>query len=155
MGKVVSLNELKEIVDAERVAEKKIVFTNGCFDLIHVGHVRYLQEARKRGDLLIVAVNSDRSVRKLKGKDRPVVGQEERAEIISAFACVDYVVIFPEETPARIVDVLRPDVLVKGGDYRKEDIVGRTTVEGGGGEVITIPLTEGCSTKELLEKIRQ
>lgn len=154
MGKVVPLDELKEIVERERAAGKKIVFTNGCFDLIHVGHVRCLREAKRRGTLLIVAVNSDRSVRKLKGERRPVVPEEERAEIISAFASVDYVVVFSEETPAGIIEVLKPDVLVKGGDYREKDIVGREVVEAGGGEVITIPLSRGHSTKGLLEKIR-
>lgn len=155
MGQVVSRDELKEIVEKERAVGKKIVFTNGCFDLIHVGHVRYLREAKKRGDLLIVAVNSDQSVRKLKGKGRPLIPEEERAEIISALASVDYVVIFPEETPAGIIGVLRPDILIKGGDYRKEDIVGRETVEAGRGEVVTIPLAKGHSTKGLLEKIRK
>ncbi|MCD5401296.1 D-glycero-beta-D-manno-heptose 1-phosphate adenylyltransferase [candidate division NPL-UPA2 bacterium] len=155
MGKVVSLSELKKIVEKERAAGEKIVFTNGCFDLIHVGHIRYLQEAKGRGDLLIVAVNSDQSVRKLKGEGRPLVPEGERAEIISALASVDYVVIFPQETPAEIIALLKPDILVKGKDYRKEEIVGRETVEAGGGEVVTIPLSEGHSTKGLLEKIRK
>ncbi len=155
MCQVVSRDELKEIVEKEKAAGKKIVFTNGCFDLVHVGHVRYLQEAKGKGDLLIVAVNSDQSVRKLKGEGRPLVPEKERAEIISAFASVDYVVIFPEETPAGIIDVLRPDILIKGGDYRKEDIVGRETVEVGGGEVITVSLSKGHSTRGFLEKIRK
>ncbi len=155
MGRVVFRDELKKIVEREKAAGKKIVFTNGCFDLIHVGYVRYLQEAREKGDLLIVAVNSDRSVRKLKGEGRPIVPEEERAEIISAFASVDYVVIFPEETSAEIIGVLKPDILVKGGDYRKEEIVGREIVEAGGGEVIPVSLVKGHSTKGLLEKIRK
>ncbi len=155
MGKVVSLGELKKIVEKERATGKKIVFTNGCFDLIHVGHVRYLREAKGRGDLLVVAVNSDRSMRKLKGEERPLIPEEERAEIISALASVDYVVIFPEETPAGIIALLRPDILIKGGDYQKEEIVGRETVEASGGEVVTIPLSKGHSTKRLLEKIRK
>jgi len=155
MGRVVSRDELKKIVEREKAAGKKIVFTNGCFDLIHVGYVRYLQEAKGKGDLLIVAVNSDRSVRKLKGAGRPIVPEEERAEIVSAFASVDYVVIFPEETSAEIIGVLKPDILVKGGDYRKEEIVGREIVEAGGGEVIPVSLVKGHSTKGLLEKIRQ
>lgn len=155
MGRVVSRDELKKIVEKEKAAGKKIVFTNGCFDLIHVGYVRYLEEAGEKGDLLIVAVNSDRSVRKLKGEGRPIVPEEERAEIISAFASVDYVVIFPEETPAGIIGVLKPDILVKGGDYRKEEIVGRGIVEAGGGEVIPVSLVKGHSTKGLLEKIRK
>ncbi len=155
MGRVVFRDELKKIVEREKAAGKKVVFTNGCFDLIHVGYVRYLQEAREKGDLLIVAVNSDRSVRKLKGEGRPIVPEEERAEIISAFASVDYVVIFPEETSAEIIGVLKPDILVKGGDYRKEEIVGREIVEAGGGEVIPVSLVKGHSTKGLLEKIRK
>ncbi len=155
MGEILSRDTLKEVVERERTAGKKIVFTNGCFDLIHVGHVRYLREAKEKGDLLIVAVNSDRSVRKLKGAGRPIIPEQERAEIVSALVSVDYVVIFPGETPAEIIDVLRPDILVKGGDYRKEDIVGRETVEANGGEVITVPLVEGHSTKGLLEQIIQ
>ena len=155
MGQVVSRDELKEIVEKERAAGKKIVFTNGCFDLIHVGHIRYLREAKGRGGLLVVAVNSDWSVRKLKGKERPLVPEEERAEIVSALASVDYVVVFPQETPAEIIAFLKPDLLIKGGDYRKEEIVGRETVEAGGGEVVTIPLSKGHSTKGLLEKIRE
>jgi len=119
MGRVVSRDELKKIVEREKAAEKKIVFTNGCFDLIHVGYVRYLEEARQKGDLLIVAVNSDRSVRKLKGAGRPIVPEEERAEILSAFASVDYVVIFSEGTPAEIIGVLKPDILVKGGGKKR------------------------------------
>ena len=155
MGKVALLSELKKIIKKEKAAEKKIVFTNGCFDLIHIGHIRYLREAKRRGDLLIVAVNSDQSVRKLKGEERPLVPEGERAEIVSALASLDYVVIFPEETPAEIIEVLEPDILVKGEDYQKEDIVGRETVEASGGEVVTIPLSEGHSTKGLLKKIRQ
>ena len=154
MGRVVSRDELKKIVQRKKAAGRKVVFTNGCFDLIHVGYVRYLQEAKEKGDLLIVAVNSDRSVRKLKGEGRPIVPEGERAEIISAFASVDYVVIFPEETSAEIIGILKPDILVKGGDYRKEEIVGREIVESGGGEVIPVSLVKGHSTKELLEKIR-
>ena len=154
MGRVVSRDELKKIVQRKKAAGRKVVFTNGCFDLIHVGYVRYLQEAKEKGDLLIVAVNSDRSVRKLKGEGRPIVPEGERAEIISAFASVDYVVIFPEETSAEIIGILKPDILVKGGDYRKEEIAGREIVESGGGEVIPVSLVKGHSTKELLEKIR-
>ena len=163
MGKVVVLDKLKEIVEIERGRGKKIVFTNGCFDLLHLGHIRYLQEAKRRGDLLIVAVNSDRSLRELKGGDRPLVLQEERAEILAALSAVDYVAIFDEDTPLEIIDVLKPDVLVKGAGYREEEterkaigyIVGRETVKAVGGEVVTIPEVKGLSTTRLLEKIRE
>lgn len=154
MGRVVSRDQLKKIIKEEKARGKKIAFTNGCFDLLHLGHIRYLQEARKQGDFLIVALNSDLSVRKLKGKERPIVSSEERAEVLAALESVDYVVIFSEDTPARLINLLEPDVLIKGGDYRKEKIVGRETVESRGGKVVTIPLVEGCSTHGLLKKIR-
>jgi len=133
----------------------KVVFTNGCFDLLHLGHVRYLETARTLGDLLVVGVNSDASVRRL-GKDpsRPVVPEGDRAQILAALACVDIVVVFAEDTPLALIQHLRPDVLVKGGDYTLETIVGRKEVQSWGGSVQTIPLIPGRSTTELLEAIR-
>jgi D-beta-D-heptose 7-phosphate kinase/D-beta-D-heptose 1-phosphate adenosyltransferase len=134
----------------------RIVFTNGVFDLLHPGHVRYLQEARRLGDALIVGVNSDRSVRALaKGSDRPLNGQAERAEVLAALACVDAVTIFDEDTPHDIVAALQPDILVKGADWGLDNIVGRDIVEARGGKVVRIPVVEGYSTTDLIAKIKR
>lgn len=130
-----------------------IVFTNGVFDLLHPGHVRYLQAARAQGDLLIVGMNTDRSVREIKGPSRPIVPEAERAEVVAALACVDAVVLFDEPTPAAIVERLQPDILVKGADWPADRIVGRETVERRGGKVIRIPVEAGYSTTAMVEKI--
>ena len=132
----------------------KVVFTNGVFDLLHPGHVRYLQDARRLGDALIVGVNSDRSVRANKGPERPVTPERERAEILGALACVDATVIFDEETPAEIIRKIQPDVLVKGADWAADAIVGRDTVEARGGRVVRMPVEQGWSTSAIVEKIR-
>lgn len=137
-----------------RAAGKKIVFTNGVFDLLHPGHVRYLQDARGLGDALIVAVNSDRSVRANKGPERPITPEAERAEILAALACVDGVVIFDDETPHAIISAIQPDVLVKGADWAADAIVGRDVVEARGGKVVRVPLAEGYSTTAIIQKIR-
>jgi D-beta-D-heptose 7-phosphate kinase/D-beta-D-heptose 1-phosphate adenosyltransferase len=131
---------------------KKIVFTNGCFDLLHVGHVRYLQEARALGDLLVVGVNSDASVKVLKGPTRPVQIEADRAEILAALACVDYTVIFNEETPAELIRQVVPDILVKGGDWKIEQIVGADFVIAQGGKVLSLQFVDGKSTTKLIEK---
>lgn len=134
----------------------RIVFTNGVFDLLHPGHVRYLQEARRLGDALIVGLNSDRSVRALaKGADRPLNPEAERAELLAALACVDAVVIFDEDTPHEVVVALQPDVLVKGADWGPDNIVGRDTVEARGGHVVRIPVVAGYSTTELIMKVKR
>ena len=132
---------------------KKVVFTNGCFDLLHVGHVRYLQEARALGDLLIVGLNSDSSVSKLKGPDRPVQNQDDRKEILSALSCVDYVVIFYEETPIKLIENVKPDILVKGGDWAVDKIVGSQFVLGNGGQVKSLPFHQGRSTSSIIQKV--
>ena len=132
---------------------KKVVFTNGCFDLLHVGHVRYLQEARALGDLLIVGLNSDSSVSKLKGPDRPVQNQDDRKEILSALSCVDYVVIFDEETPIKLIENVKPDILVKGGDWAVDKIVGSQFVLGNGGQVKSLPFHQGRSTSSIIQKV--
>jgi D-beta-D-heptose 7-phosphate kinase/D-beta-D-heptose 1-phosphate adenosyltransferase len=133
-----------------------VVFTNGCFDLLHVGHVRYLQAARSLGDFLVLGLNDDASVRRLgKGSGRPLTPQEDRAEILAALACVDAVVIFGQDTPLELILTLRPDVLVKGGDYTPQGIVGRTEVLAWGGEVHVIPFVPGKSTSSLIDKIRR
>jgi D-beta-D-heptose 7-phosphate kinase/D-beta-D-heptose 1-phosphate adenosyltransferase len=138
-----------------RGAGKRIVFTNGVFDLLHPGHVRYLQAARAEGDALIVGVNSDRSVRGNKGPERPITPEHERAEILAALACVDAVVIFDEDTPDAIIKAVQPDVLVKGADWAADAIVGRDTVEARGGRVVRMPLEGGWSTTEIVNRIRK
>ena len=151
--KIRGLEELVRVVRERRARGHRVVFTNGCFDLIHRGHTRLLQQARELGDLLIVGLNSDASVQGLKGPSRPVLPQEERAEVLSALASVDYVVIFEEADPARTIAALQPDVLVKGADWTKEEVVGRETVEGRGGRVVTIPLVDGSSTTGIIQRI--
>ena len=137
-----------------RADGKRLVFTNGVFDLLHVGHVRYLEQARALGDALLVAINSDRTVRELKGPDRPVFDQAERAEILAALRCVDYVTVFDNISPRSLITELLPDVLVKGGDYQLDQIHGREEVEAAGGKVISLPFVEGTSTTTLIERIR-
>ena len=151
--KVKSLSELKEIIISFKKQGKKIGFTNGCFDLIHVGHIKYLRAAKKLCDILIVAINSDRSVKLLKGNKRPLFPQDERAEILSAFEFVDYVVIFNELDPKKTISALLPDILVKGGDYKINEIIGRDTVTSHGGKVVIIPEVDRKSTTEIVKKI--
>ena len=136
-----------------RAAGKRVVFTNGCFDLLHPGHVRYLTAARALGDVLIVALNSDRSVRELKGPTRPILTEAERAEVMAALGCVDYVTIFDEPTPRSLIAGLLPDVLVKGGDWGVSEIVGREEVEAAGGITQSLAFVEGCSTTEIISRI--
>jgi D-beta-D-heptose 7-phosphate kinase/D-beta-D-heptose 1-phosphate adenosyltransferase len=151
--KVRGLLELVEIVRERRALGHQVVFTNGCFDLLHRGHTRLLQQARDLGDLLIVGLNSDASVRRVKGPSRPVLPEEERAEVLSALASVDYVVFFDDPDPGSTIAALQPDVLAKGADWAKDQIVGRETVEGRGGRVVTIPLVEGSSTSGIIDRI--
>ncbi len=153
MGKVLTLDQMRTERERLRREARRVVFTNGCFDLIHPGHVKYLHEARRLGDALIVALNSDRSVRELKGEKRPIMNQTERAEVMAALACVDYVTVFDEPTPREIIAALLPDVLVKGGDWDVERIVGRDEVEAAGGLVLNLPFIEGSSTTDLIERI--
>jgi len=155
LGKVVSQDELILHVERARRNKRRVVFTNGCFDLLHPGHIRCLEQARALGDLLIVAINSDASVRRMKGPGRPVMPEAERAEVLAALAGVDYVTVFEEDTPQNIIARLLPDVLVKGGDWGPDQIVGRAEVEAAGGRVVSIPLEPGYSTTALLEKIRE
>ena len=136
-----------------RAAGKRLVFTNGVFDLLHVGHVRYLTRARELGDALLVAINSDRTVRELKGPDRPVFNEAERAEILAALRCVDFVTIFDNVSPRTLIANLLPDVLVKGGDYGLDQIHGREEVEAAGGKVISLPFVDGASTTTLIQRI--
>ncbi len=152
-GKIKTLEEVLSVRAQLRAEGKKLVFTNGCFDLLHVGHVRYLNHARALGDALVVAVNSDRSVRQIKGPGRPVVPETERTEVLAALACVDLVFIFDDPTPQRIIDAIVPDILVKGADWQIDEIVGRETVERAGGVVRNIPLVEGSSTTSIITKV--
>jgi len=140
-------------IEAWRAAGEKIVFTNGVFDLLHRGHVEYLEESRALGDRLVVGVNSDASVRRIKGPERPLVPAEERAELLAALACVDLALVFDEDTPERLIREVEPDVLVKGGDWTPDRIVGREFVEARGGRVLNVPLRAGLSTTALIERI--
>ena len=154
--KVLSRHELVSTLATRRSQGQRVVFTNGCFDVMHVGHTRYLQAARDLGDLLVVGVNTDRSVRSLnKGADRPIVPEQQRAEVLAALGCVDYVVLFDEADPGRLIAEIQPDVLVKGGDWTPDTIIGRETVEAHGGVVKTIPLIPGVSTTAIVERIRR
>jgi D-beta-D-heptose 7-phosphate kinase/D-beta-D-heptose 1-phosphate adenosyltransferase len=151
--KIKDLKEIAEWRAGLRKQGKKLVFTNGCFDILHVGHVRYLNEARSLGDALVVGVNSDRSVREIKGEARPVVPEYERAEVLAALACVDRVFIFDDPTPKQVIDAIVPDILVKGADWGLSDIVGRDTVERAGGVVLNVPLVEGTSTTDIIRRV--
>jgi rfaE bifunctional protein nucleotidyltransferase chain/domain len=155
MGRVVSQDELILYVERARRNGRRVVFTNGCFDLLHPGHIRCLEQARALGDLLIVAINSDASVRRVKDGGRPVVPEAERAEVLAALAAVNYVTVFEEDTPQEIIARVLPDVLVKGGDWGPDQIVGRAEVEAAGGCVVSIPLEPGYSTTGILERIRE
>jgi rfaE bifunctional protein nucleotidyltransferase chain/domain len=148
-------SEAVALVQRLRAAGKTIVFTNGVFDLLHPGHLRYLQHARGLGDALVVGVNSDRSVRANKGPGRPINREDERAELLASLACVDSVVIFDEETPYDLIAALQPDVLVKGADWAADAIVGRDIVEARGGRVVRVPIEPGYSTTEIVERIRR
>ncbi len=147
--KIVDRARLKDIISGFKSQGKKIVFTNGCFDIIHIGHIRYLREAKNLGDILIIGLNSDNSVSKIKS-GRPLIPEEQRAEVLSALYMVDYITIFNEETPYKLIKEIKPDVLVKGADWGKEAIVGRDIVK----EVHTIPFVEGVSTSEIIKKIQ-
>ena len=151
--KVKERKELLRIIKNLKARGKRIVFTNGCFDLLHLGHVRYLEKAKSLGDILVVGVNSDSSVRKLKGPKRPILPEGERTEILSGLGCVDYITVFNEADPLKLITSLKPNLLVKGGDWRREQIVGREVVEGSGGELVVIPFVKGASTSNVIDVI--
>lgn len=151
--KIKEREDLHRIVEGLKAEGKRIVFTNGCFDLLHVGHVRYLEQARALGDILIVGINGDLSVRGLKGPLRPILPIEERSEILSGLGCIDYITVFDEPTPLELVTLLKPHVLVKGGDWTKDEMVGGKVVESLGGKVVVLPFVEGSSTSNLIEAI--
>lgn len=153
MEKIVPLEEMLKVARQLKQAGRKVVFTNGCFDLIHPGHVRYLQKARALGDCLLVGLNSDRSVRELKGDSRPILTELERAQILAGLESVSYVTIFDEPTPAQLIQALLPDILVKGGDWEIDQIVGRAEVEASGGKVLSLPFEPGQSTSSIIQRI--
>ena len=153
--RILNRDSLKEKVDSLKAAGRRVVFTNGCFDLLHIGHVRYPQAAQKQGDCLVVAVNSDRSVQQIKESGRPIVPQDQRAEVLAALGCVDWVTLFDEPNPLVLIKLLVPDVLVKGADWPAEEIIGAKEVKEAGGQVIRIPFEEGVSTSGLIERIRR
>lgn len=154
MDKVKSLAEIKKLADFLKRKGKKIIFTNGCFDILHYGHVKYLEKCKRLGDILIIGLNSDSSVRKIKGRGRPITGQKERAYILSALEFVDYVVVFGELTPEKLIKQISPDILAKGSDWRERDIVGGDYVKKEGGKVVTIPLIKGYSTTRIIRNIK-
>jgi len=155
MDKILGRKLLKERLDDLRKEGKKIAFTNGCFDILHVGHARYRREAKKTADVLVLALNSDSSVRSIKGEKRPLVSEEERAEILAAQEFIDFVTIFEELTPLELITYLKPDVLIKGGDWAEDKVVGRDDVKKWGGRVILIPEVKGKSTTNVVEKIKE
>lgn len=152
MGQVVERHELSKICQSLQKT-KQVVFTNGCFDLLHVGHVRYLKEAKKQGDILVVGVNTDASVKRLKGPLRPIQIEQDRAEILAALECVDFVTLFDEDTPLNLIKALKPQVLVKGGDWKPEQIVGSDVVLATGGKVLSLNFVDGRSTTNIIKQI--
>ena len=152
-GAITTREDMAVLADQLRGQGKRIVFTNGCFDLLHAGHIQYLQESRAQGDVLIVGINSDASVRRLKGPTRPVIGERDRAHLLAALSCVDYVVPFDEDTPVELIRAIRPHVLTKGADYTVETVVGHELLSAWGGRVHLVPLRENASTSGLIEKI--
>ena len=154
MGKVIDRKNLDEVIFEEKNQNKKIVSTNGCFDILHVGHVRYLQESKKQGDILVVYLNSDASVKRLKGESRPLNSESDRAEVLAALACVDYVVIFEEDTPCNLIEITKPDVHTKGGDYNPDNLPETKVIRENGGELVFINFTEGKSTTATIEKMK-
>ena len=153
--KIVDINILLERLDELKKAGRKIVFTNGCFDLLHVGHITYLNEARGLGDILVVGLNTDRSVRALKGENRPILPEQERSHLLAALECIDYVILFDAETPLELIKKIRPDFLVKGADYAKEEVVGYDFVESYGGRVVLLPLIDTISTSNIINRIKE
>ena len=152
-GKIVSTDALVAGLEMARRAGRKIVFTNGCFDILHVGHVRYLEAARSEGDLLVVGLNSNSSVRSIKGERRPLVNQDQRAEVLASLACVDYVVVFDEPDPLRLIRTVQPDILVKGADWAEENIVGAEFVKSTGGKIMRVDLVSDASTTGIIDRI--
>lgn len=153
MNRILKREDASTLIKDLKASGKKVVFTNGCFDILHVGHLRYLNEAKEQGDILVVGVNSDDSVKRLKGPTRPINSEIDRAEMLTGLKAVDYAVIFPEDTPVELIDALKPSIHVKGGDYKKEDLPETAIVEKNGGEVRILMLVDGKSTTSVVNKI--
>ncbi len=153
-NKIKTKDDLKVALSELKAKKKRIVFTNGCFDLLHAGHVSYLEKAKGAGDLLVIAINSDNSVKRLKGKGRPIQELDDRLKILASLECVDFVTSFDEDTPKEIIEELEPDIIVKGADYKEKDVVGRDHIKKSGGKVIIIPLLQGRSTTSLIKSIK-
>jgi rfaE bifunctional protein nucleotidyltransferase chain/domain len=153
--KIIDINEIENLVKSLKKQDKKIVTTNGVFDILHIGHIRYLKEAKKLGDILIVAINSDSSTKKIKGPKRPLNNENDRAEALASLECVDYVVIFNEENPIKILEIIKPDIHVKGGDYKPEEIIEKDVVTKNGGKVHIVRKIEGYSTTSFIHTIRE
>ncbi|MCQ9206619.1 MAG: D-glycero-beta-D-manno-heptose 1-phosphate adenylyltransferase [Omnitrophica bacterium] len=154
MNKVKTLREIKKIVSGLRKKRKRIVFTNGCFDILHYGHIKYLEKCKRLGNILVIGLNNDSSVKKIKGKNRPVTGEKERIAILSALEFVDFVVLFSDKTPEKLIKEIGPDILVKGGDWRVKDIVGAKDVKKRLGRVVTVPFVKGYSTTRMIKRIK-
>lgn len=153
LSKIVELKELVQIVNTVRQSGRRIVFTNGCFDIIHVGHLRYLNAARSEGDMLVVGLNSDTSVRMIKSENRPIVPQAQRAEILAGLACVDYIILFDDPDPLNLIMDLKPDILVKGADWKEEEIIGADVVKALGGRVVRVEMAPDISTSQIIRRI--
>lgn len=153
INKILKIEDIVQETKALRRSGKRLVFTNGCFDILHAGHIRYLAAARSKGDVLVVGLNSDESVKTIKDEHRPIMNQEQRAEILAGLWCVDYITIFNEPDPLKLIEVIMPDVLVKGADWREQDIVGADIVKAGGGEVVRVSVVPDISTSRIIERI--
>ena len=151
--KILAIEDVAQKANTLRRAGKRLVFTNGCFDILHAGHIRYLAAARSKGDILVVGLNSDESVKIIKDEHRPIMNQEQRAEILAGLWCVDYIIIFNEPDPLKLIKVIMPDVLVKGADWREQDIIGADVVKAGGGEVVRVSVVPDISTSRIIERI--
>ena len=152
-SKILKLSDLVKALESLREAGKRIVFTNGCFDILHAGHVRYLTAARSKGDALVLGLNSDVSVKSIKPENRPIVNQDQRAEVLEGLACVDYITIFDEPDPLALIKTIKPDVLIKGADWKKSEIIGSDVVKSYGGKVIRIEVVPGISTSRIIQRI--
>ena len=153
LSKIVKLKDLVQKISILRVSGRTIVFTNGCFDILHVGHVRYLAAARSEGDVLVVGLNSDESTRSIKQENRPIVSQDQRAEVLAGLECVDYITVFNEPDPLKLIQALKPDVLVKGADWKEEDIIGADVVKESGGKVVRVDVVPDISTSRIIQRI--
>jgi len=154
-SKYISKNKLPKLVKNLKKKKKKIVFSNGCFDLLHPGHIKILRSAKEKGDILILGINSDKSISRIKGRSRPILNQASRLEVLSAIECIDYITVFCQNTPLKTIETVKPDILVKGADWKKKDIIGADFVKNNGGKVVSIALKKGVSTSRIIKRIRK